>query len=51
MHLPDSTAVPHSSPLPDSNPIIDLIEAFPRSKAMFAAVSLGVFDLLERKPE
>jgi acetylserotonin O-methyltransferase len=50
MHLPDSTAVHHSSPLPDSNPIIDLIEAFRRSKAMFVAVSLGVFDLLERKP-
>jgi acetylserotonin N-methyltransferase len=36
--------------LPDSSPIIELIEAFRRSKAMFAAVSLGVFDILERKP-
>ena len=36
--------------LPDSSPVIELIEAFRRSKAMFAAVSLGVFDLLERAP-
>lgn len=36
--------------LPDSSPIIDLIEGFRRSKAMFAAVSLGIFDILERKP-
>ena len=34
--------------LPDPSPVIELIEAFRRSKAMFAAVSLGVFDLLER---
>jgi acetylserotonin N-methyltransferase len=33
-------------PLPDPTPILDLIEAFRRSKAMFAAVSLGVFDSL-----
>ena len=31
----------------DPAPILDLIEAFRRSKTMFAAVSLGVFDLLE----
>jgi acetylserotonin O-methyltransferase len=37
--------------LPDSSPILDLIEAFRRSKAMFAAVSLGVFDRLQRKPD
>lgn len=36
--------------LPDYSPVIELIEAFRRSKAMFAAVSLGVFDLLERGP-
>ena len=36
--------------LPDPSLIIDLIEAFRRSKAIFAAVSLGVFDLLERTP-
>jgi acetylserotonin O-methyltransferase len=34
---------------PDSAPIIELIEAFRRSKAMFAAVSLGVFDALTRE--
>ncbi|HEX3738114.1 MAG TPA: class I SAM-dependent methyltransferase [Terriglobales bacterium] len=34
----------------DSSPVIDLIEAFRRSKAMFAAVSLGVFDTLEDAP-
>jgi acetylserotonin N-methyltransferase len=36
--------------LPDPAPIIDLIEAFRRSKTMFAAVALGVFDRLEREP-
>ncbi len=41
--LPDSAAVPNPSP------IIDLIEAFRRSKVMFTAVSLGVFDFLEDK--
>lgn len=30
--------------LPDPSPVIDLIEAFRRSKTMFAAVSLGVFE-------
>jgi acetylserotonin N-methyltransferase len=35
---------------PDPAPVIDLIEAFRRSKTMFAAVSLGVFDSLERAP-
>jgi len=33
---------------PDPAPVIDLIEAFRRSKTMFAAVALGVFDHLER---
>lgn len=32
---------------PDSAPVLQLIEDFRRSKAMFAAVSLGVFDALE----
>jgi acetylserotonin N-methyltransferase len=31
--------------------ILDLLEAFRRSKTMFAAVSLGVFDALEAGPE
>lgn len=44
MKLSDSFAV-H-----DSSLVIELIEAFRRSKAMFAAVSLGVFDTLEHAP-
>jgi acetylserotonin N-methyltransferase len=36
--------------LPDPSPVTELIEAFRRSKAMFAAVSLGIFDALEPKP-
>ena len=35
---------------PSAAPVLDLIEAFRRSKTMFAAVALGVFDRLERKP-
>jgi acetylserotonin N-methyltransferase len=35
---------------PDPAPVLDLIEAFRRSKAMFAAVSLGVFDRLQDGP-
>jgi acetylserotonin N-methyltransferase len=41
--------LPASDSLPDPSPIIDLIEAFRRSKVMFTAVSLGVFDRLEGK--
>lgn len=36
--------------LPDPSPVIHLIDAFRHSKTMFAAVSLGVFDLLEERP-
>ena len=35
---------------PDPAPVLDLIEAFRRSKTMFAAVSLGVFDALAAGP-
>src|SRR6185436_5487504 len=35
---------------PDPSPVIDLIDAFRRSKAMFTAVRLGVFDHLQREP-
>src|ERR1700678_3652124 len=35
---------------PDPTIILDLLEAFRRSKTMFAAVSLGVFDTLESGP-
>jgi acetylserotonin N-methyltransferase len=34
----------------DPATVLDLIEAFRRSKVMFAAVSLGVFDFLEKVP-
>ncbi len=36
--------------LPDPAPVLDLIEAFRRSKTMFAAVSLGLFDSLREQP-
>ena len=32
-------------------PILDLIEAFRRSKTMFCAVKLGLFDLLRERPQ
>jgi len=35
---------------PDPAPILDLIDAFRRSKAMFTAVSLGVFEALREGP-
>lgn len=34
--------------LPDPEPVLKLLDAFRASKAMFAAVALGVFDRLER---
>ena len=37
--------------IPDPASVIDLIDAFRRSKAMFTAVRLGVFDRLERGPD
>ncbi|HTT65997.1 MAG TPA: class I SAM-dependent methyltransferase [Bryobacteraceae bacterium] len=36
--------------VPDPAPVLDLIEAFRRSKTMFAAVSLGVFEALHESP-
>jgi acetylserotonin N-methyltransferase len=36
--------------LTDAEPVLDLIEAFRRSKTMFAALSMGVFDRLEESP-
>ncbi len=36
--------------LPDPGVVLDLLEAFRRSKTMFAAVSLGVFDALADRP-
>lgn len=35
---------------PDPSPVLELITAFRRSKTMFAAVSLGIFDALARGP-
>jgi O-methyltransferase domain/Dimerisation domain len=35
---------------PDPTPVTDLIDAFRRSKAMFTAVSMGVFDILAAGP-
>lgn len=37
--------------VPDPTIVLDLIEAFRRSKTMFAAVSLGVFDALNATPK
>jgi acetylserotonin O-methyltransferase len=37
-------------PLPDPSPVIQLIYAFRGSKAMFAAVSMGLFEELEKAP-
>ena len=36
---------------PDPSVVLDLIEAFRRSKVLFAAVALGVFDALATGPE
>ena len=36
--------------LPNPEPLIDLIEAFRRSKTMFAALSMGIFDRLHEAP-
>jgi len=36
--------------LPDPHPVLDLIEAFRRSKTMFTAVSMGIFDLIQGAP-
>ena len=36
--------------LPDPEPVLDLIEAFRRSKTMFAALSMGIFDRLHDSP-
>jgi acetylserotonin N-methyltransferase len=41
----------HDLTQPDPSIILDLLEAFRRSKTMFAAVSLGVFDALESGPQ
>ena len=42
--------MPTASPPPDPAPVLALLEGFRRSKAMFTAVSLGVFDRLAAGP-
>ncbi|MGE5326424.1 MAG: methyltransferase dimerization domain-containing protein, partial [Deltaproteobacteria bacterium] len=41
----------HDSDSPDPRPALDLIEAFRRSKVMFAAVALGIFDRLSESQQ
>jgi acetylserotonin O-methyltransferase len=57
--LPDLTPVPDSGAdaapqaniaIPDPAPVLALIDAFRSSKVMFVAVSIGLFDSLEREP-
>ncbi len=36
--------------LPDPSPLIDIMDGFRRSKAMFAAVDMGIFDMLAEAP-
>lgn len=43
--------MPKDFTIPDPAPILDLLEAFRRSKTMFAAVALGVFDTLDGSPK
>jgi acetylserotonin N-methyltransferase len=40
----------HEHAFPDPSVVVELIEAFRRSKVMFASVSLGVFDVLAAGP-
>ena len=46
IHL-QSNAMATDASIPDPAILLDLLEAFRRSKTMFAAVALGVFDVLE----
>src|SRR3954447_21808817 len=43
--------LPQDRAKPDPTPVLDLLEAFRRSKTMFAAVALGVFDALASGPK
>lgn len=43
--------MPKEFTIPDPAPILDLLEAFRRSKTMFAALKLGVFDTLTAGPK
>jgi acetylserotonin N-methyltransferase len=41
----------HSDTSPDPTVVLDLLEAFRRSKTMFASIALGVFDALAGEPK
>lgn len=43
--------MPQDISQPDPTPVLELLDGFRRSKAMFAGVSLGVFDALEEGPQ
>lgn len=43
--------MPSEPAVPDPGPILDLLVAFRRSKTMFTAVTLGVFDALDAGPK
>ena len=47
----DTPAMAKDISVPDPGIVLDLIEAFRRSKTMFAAVSMGVFDALNAGPK
>lgn len=42
--------MPADTPLPDPTPVLELLESFRRSKVMFTALTLGVFDRLAQGP-
>jgi acetylserotonin O-methyltransferase len=42
--------MPSETNLPDPNPILELLESFRRSKVMFTALTLGLFDRLAQGP-
>jgi acetylserotonin N-methyltransferase len=46
-----NTMTTDTTPPPDPTPVLDLLEAFRRSKTMFAAAALGVFDALDAGPK
>jgi acetylserotonin O-methyltransferase len=48
---PQQSFMAHDLTIPDPAVILDLLEAFRRSKTMFAAVALGVFDQLDARPQ
>ena len=49
--MSDPTASPAPVASPDPASVLELIEAFRRSKVMFAGVALGLFDLLAAGPK